>query len=220
MIGIGVAFVVFLWLTRSRLLRPMRVLWFAVVLGVVLLVVLPRLEATSTFQQGIVRPGNLTARESYWSIALPILTASPHNFIFGIGTATLETPGLSVGALTPAAVALRPQTFSNSLHSEYVTILVEQGLVGLAAAAFFLLSAFLPVARIARQAADPQCAALAAALVAVAIVMAVDTVFLDPASFSLIMLATGLAAAVSSQRAADRSPLPTSAHAGIRAHAA
>jgi O-antigen ligase len=220
MIGAGAGIIFFLWLTRSPLLRLTRVFWFTVVLGALLLVLLPRLEGTSTFQQGIVRPGNLTGRENYWAIALPIVTESPHNFVFGIGTAALETPSLSTDAPIPPDVAIRPQTFEDSLHSQYVTTMVEQGAVGLAATVLLLLSGLLPAARVARVDRDPGSAAIAGGILVVAIVMSVDTVFLDPAIFSFLMLGTGLAASIATQSSAARTPLQAQARVSHAWHSA
>ena len=204
LIAAAVGILLFLWLTRSPLLRPMRVVWFGVVLVAIILISLPRLEGNSTFQLGLVRPGTLAEREGYWQIALPIATDNAHNFIFGIGTAALETPQVSAAAPLAADLAIRPQSVEDSLHSEYVTTLVEQGVIGLVAVAFFFASALVPAARVARRDGDPCCAALAAGIVSVAIVMTVDTVFLDSVSFSLIMLTTGLAATIGGQAAATR----------------
>lgn len=192
----AVGLVVFLWLARSPLLRPIRLAWCAAVLAGLVLLVLPSLEKNSTFEQGIVRPGTFAARESYWQLAVPVATASTHNFVFGIGTGALETAGRFIDDPTQSEVAVTPQAFEISLHNEYVTMLVEQGVVGLGALALFLISIFVPVARAARARTDPALAAVAAAIVAVAIVMTVDTAFFDTPSFAIIMLTAGIAVAV------------------------
>jgi O-antigen ligase len=194
LIALAVAVVVFLWLLRSPLLRPARLVWFTLATAVVLLFALPGLERISTFEQGIARTGTLQAREGYWQVALPIATANTQNFVFGIGTGSLEAPPGAMRASFPSVVAIRPQVYQNSLHSQYVTTLVEEGVVGLGLVAFLFLSALVPAARVARSARDPACAALAAGIVAAAIVMTVDTVFFHSPSFAMIMLLAGLAA--------------------------
>jgi O-antigen ligase len=194
LIATGVGVVVLLWLVGSRLLRPTRVVWFAAAVAVFVIVALPGLEKLSGFQQGVARPGTLNAREGYWGLAMPIATASPQNFLFGIGSGALEAPRLATSAPLSLNVAATPQVYLNSLHSQYMTTLVEQGVIGLAALVFFFLAALVPVARRARLRRDPFRAAIAASIVAVAIVMAVDTAFLDASSFAMIMFATGLAA--------------------------
>ena len=196
-IGLSVGIVVFLWLLRSPLLRPLRVAWFAFAVGLVIFVVLPTFQHSSTFQQAVVRPGNLAARESFWKEALPIATANGHNFVFGVGTGTLETPVVANDVGVPAQLAEAPDLVQNSLHNQYVTTLFEQGAIGVGALLLFLLAALLPAARAARRTASPTHAALAASIVAVAIVMTVDTVLLHGPSFAMIMITAGLAATLS-----------------------
>jgi O-antigen ligase len=194
LIALAVGVIVFLWLLRSPILRPARLVWFTLLTVVVLLFALPGLERISTFQKGIARPGTLQARESYWQVALPIATADTKNFVFGIGTGSLEAPPVATRVSFPTVVAIRPQVYQNSLHSQYVTTLVEEGVVGLGLVALLFLSALVPAARVARRARDPACGALAAGIVAAAIVMTVDTVFSHSPSFAMIMLVAGLAA--------------------------
>jgi O-antigen ligase len=136
----------------------------------------------------------LTAREGYWQLALPISTASARNFFFGVGSGALEAPALSAHAVTNADVAVTPQVFQNSLHNQYVTTLLELGVVGLAALALFLGSVAVPAARFARASGDRFVAGLTASTVAVAIIMTVDTALLDAPSCAMILTAAGLAA--------------------------
>ena len=154
LIATGVGILVMLWLTRSPLIRPTRVVTAALAVGVAIALALPALEHNSTFQNGVFRAGTLSERESYWQTAFPIITASAHNVLVGVGTGALETPVSNLVAL-PSDVATTPQIFTVSLHSEYVTTLVEQGLIGLGALGLFLALAFIPVARVARARADP-----------------------------------------------------------------
>jgi O-antigen ligase len=184
----------FLWLTRSRLLRPLPLAWAATGVAILLIVLLPALHKNTTLQEGIFRSGTLAAREGYWSIALPVFTSSPHNFLFGVGTAALEAPSLSGSDPIAAQLAIRPQLTSNSLHSQYVTILVEQGLLGAVALAALLFLSVVPLVRRARATSDPICAACAAAIVATAIIFSVDTALLHGPSFAMFMLALGLGA--------------------------
>lgn len=191
-IGLAVALVLYLWMVRSPLLRPTRLAWACVLGCVIVLVALPALDKSHVIQRGVLRSGTLSAREGYWSTAMPIVSTNPRDFIFGIGSAALETPAISQRAVIPAPLAVRPQAFTVSLHSQYVTELVENGAVGLACLAFLLVVPFLRAARAGRR-GDRAHAALAAALVATAIVMSVDTVLLDGPSFALIMITTAIA---------------------------
>ncbi len=208
MIAAAVGVLVFLWLIRSPLLRPIRVAWAVMAMIALLVVLLPKLETTTTFQNGLLRGGTLATRESYWSIALPVAASSPHTLLFGIGTGALETPLIASNALVHGDLAIAPQLFSNSLHSEYVTILVEQGLVGLAALILFFAVTGVAIAREARKARDPVRAALAASIVAFAIIMSVDTAFVNGPSFSMLMLASGLAANLMCAGRAAHTPWP------------
>lgn len=193
-IALAVAAVVFLWLLRSPLLRPGRLIVFALSVAILLLIALPRLESSSVFQQGIVRPGQLNAREGYWSLALPIVLSNPHTFVFGVGTAALETPAISSTAPVATELAGAPQVFTNSLHSQYVTTLVEQGVVGLLVLCVFLAIPAVTAGRSARATCDPRYAALTACIVALAVVMVADTALLHGPTFAMTMVTAGLAA--------------------------
>jgi O-antigen ligase len=197
LIAMAIATIAFLWLIRSPLLRAGRVAFFALAVSVLLILALPRLEATSTFQQGIVRPGNLAAREGYWRLALPVVLSSPHALVFGVGTGALETPAISISAPVASELASAPQVVTNSLHSQYVTTLVEQGIVGLIALCVFLAVPAAAAVRRARATGDDAYAALAAALAALAVVMTVDTAMLHGPSFAMMMLTAGIAASAS-----------------------
>jgi O-antigen ligase len=193
-IAMAVAIVVFLWLLRSPMLSPSRLVVFALSVAILLLIALPRLESSSVFQQGIVRPGQLSAREGYWSLALPIVTSNPHTLVFGVGTAALETPAISSTAPVATHLAGTPQVFTNSLHSQYVTTLVEQGVVGLLALCVFLLIPAMTAGRSARATGDPRYAALTASIAALAVIMVADTALLHGPTFAMTMLTAGLAA--------------------------
>ena len=149
LIGAGVGLLIFLWLVRSPLLRPTRVAVAGIAVIAAVVLVLPSLQSNSVFQEGIARGGNMpSARESYWQLALPIAFASPHNFVFGVGTGVLaKTPALSPDTPLPYLVAATPQVFENSLHNQYVTTLTEQGVIRLAALVFLLVAIFVPTAR-------------------------------------------------------------------------
>lgn len=210
MIGVTVGVLVFLWLVRSPFFRPTRLIWFVGLAAVVLLVAIPRLEGNSTFQAGVLRPGTFAARESYWSWALPIATASPHNLLVGVGTTALETPVISSAAPVSSVVAKVPQAYNGTLHSQYVTTLVEQGLVGVAALIALLLTGFTTAARNAYVRRDPIFAAVAASVVAFAICMSVGTDLLNGPSFAMFMVALGFAAS-GSKTPQDTSTQPVNA---------
>lgn len=197
-IAAGAGLLVVLWLTRSRLVRPLRVMWFAAAVAALVVLLLPRIATTPTFQEAVVRSGNLGARESYWQTALPLATGSVHNFLFGVGTGIAEAPSISSQAPIPAAVAVAPTLTQNSLHNEYVSTLFEQGAVGVLALIVFLVSVFVPTARRARAAGDATCAAVAGCVVAIGLVMTVNTALLHGPSFAMIMVVAGLGVSAAS----------------------
>jgi O-antigen ligase len=189
MIAAGVGIILFLWLIRSPLLRPLRVAWFVALLAGVYFLLIPTLQGNRTFQQGIERSGTLAAREGYWSVALPVATSSVHAFVLGAGTGSLEAPRTAPDATVVSRIATSPQLTDNSLHSQYMTTLFEQGALGLAVLVALLLAGIIPSARFARTTRDPIGAATVAIIVALAVIMSVDTVSLSPPAFSMLMLA-------------------------------
>ncbi len=194
LIGAGLGLLVFLWLLRSPWLRSSRVIGGGIAVIIAVTVILPSLQGNNLFQQGIVRGGNLSSREGYWQLALPIAFASPHNFLVGVGTGVLEAPRVFAQAPLPYAVAATPQVYENSLHNQYITTLVEEGVVGLAALLFLLAAIFVPTARAARATGDVCDAALAASVVGVSVVLAVDTELLDTPALIMFLVAAGFAA--------------------------
>jgi O-antigen ligase len=200
-IATAVGALVFLWLIHSPLLRALRVAWAAVAVGLVLVVIIPTLAQSKAYQEGILRGGTLAAREGYWSFALPVATANAHNLFLGIGTGALEIPTTrGSGGFVPAYIAVAPDLINNSLHSQYVTVLVEQGLLGLAALAVFLALCIVPMARAAWVGRDPLAAAIATSILGFAIVCSTDTELLHDPSLAMLMFASGLAASLLSAR--------------------
>ncbi len=190
LIGLGVGLLVYLWLMRSSFITPARLVFAGLLLFVAVLVVLPQLEDTRTFQQGIVRPGDLAARESYWKLALPIIVASPHNAIFGIGSERTLIP--RYGGTMPAALASAPVLVQRGTHNQYVLTALENGAVGLLALVLWLALTIRMGLRTARKEHDPLSAALVGALLAFAVTMSADNALLDPPCFAAVALVAGL----------------------------
>lgn len=202
LIALAVGVLVFLWLTRSRLLRPLRVAWFVAGVVVLYVFVAPALQSNTTFQKGVLRPGTLTQRESYWGVALPVATANLHTFVFGIGTGALEAPRTSSSAAVAQNVAVTPQLTVNSLHSQYITTLLEQGVVGLLLLVAALVLAAGRAAYTARTAGSALAASVTAGIVGIAVIMSVDTALLDGPSFAMLMVVLGLAGAMRTRQTA------------------
>ena len=192
-IAAGVGIVVFLWLLRSPLLRPLNVAWFiAIVLGTII-VLLPRVQGNQTLQEGVLRSGTFADRENYWSAALPVVTSNAHDLIFGAGTGVAEASAVSSDVMVPSTIATTPTLIERSLHNEYATTMVEQGAVGVCALIAFLVAGTLPAARGARSSRSATSAALAASMISLAVVMTVNTALLHGPSFGVLMLCAGLA---------------------------
>lgn len=204
LIGLGGGVLVYLWLSRSPLLRPGRVVVASLVLVVMTITVLPRLESSTLFQRGIVRPGNLAARESYWRLALPIAEASPRNFILGIGSA--RTVVSKLGGNTPVELAAAPELVNHGTHNQYVLALLEQGLIGLAVLLAWLITTLVVGIRGRQRSTDPSRAALVGSVVAFAVVMLANNSMLHPPSLAMGALASGLLVARQTNRASSKTP--------------
>jgi O-antigen ligase len=180
------------------------VAWFIAVVFCTITVFLPQVQGSQTVREGVLRSGTLADRENYWSAALPVVTSSAHNLIFGIGTGVAEASEVSTNVMVPAALAATPTLIDRSLHNEYVTTLVEQGAIGVCALIAFLAAGLIPTARLARSKGNPVDAALAASMISLAVVMTVDTALLHGPSFAVLMLCAGLAANAVSAAARPR----------------
>lgn len=187
-IGAAIGILIFLVLVRSPVVRPLRAVLMIVTIATMVVAVLPSAQQSVTFQQGIVRPGSLSSRESVWRIALPIATSSTHNLVVGIGTGVFENP------IQESQVAAAPSTVTAGIQNQYLTTLVENGLVGLVALLVVLASPIVTAGRSAIRDRDPIHASLAAAVVALAIGLIANTVLLDSPVDVLFLSAAGLVA--------------------------
>lgn len=189
-IAVAVGLVAYLWLSRSPMLRPQRVLVGLLLVTLGFAFVLPRLEKEATFQEGVLRPGTFAARVGYWQLAIPIATSSAHNLVVGIGSEALEIPAL--GGSAPSEIASSPVLIQHGTHNQYVLTLLEQGLVGLVAMCAWLAASVGTAWRRARTGRDPYVAALAAGMLAVTITMLTDNVMLSGPSLAIAFLIAGL----------------------------
>jgi O-antigen ligase len=203
-IGLGAGLLVYLWLSRSPLLRPSRVAVGAALVCCTVLLVLPALEQSTLFQRGVVRPGNLAGRASYWRLAIPIAETSAANLSVGIGSARMLAA--RQGGSIPAELAAAPVLIDHGTHNQYVLALVEQGLVGLGAlVAWLAATVLMGVKRI--RAGDPATAALVGSMIAFAVVLLANNAILHPPSFSIAAMTSGLLAARIIDRPAQKAPL-------------
>jgi O-antigen ligase len=190
LIGLGVGLLAYLWLMRSSLITPARLLAALVTLFVVVVVALPQIENTRVFQQGISRSGTLAAREGYWRLALPVITADSHNALFGIGSE--RTVVARLGGSIPATLATAPVLVEHGTHNQYVLTALEQGLVGLLALVIWIAATIVVGMRTVLRARDRLSAALVGAMIAFAVTMLADNALLHPPSFAMAALVSGL----------------------------
>jgi hypothetical protein len=193
LIGLCVGVLSYTWLMRSRLITPGRLILAGIVLFGALVIVLPRIEPSRTFQEGVVRPGNLAARESYWRLALPIITESPHNVVFGIGFGRTVIP--RYGGAMSFALATSPELVEHGTHNEYVMTLLEEGLVGFAALMAWIVATISTGLKTVWSTHDRVSAALVGAMAAFAVTMLANNALLHPPSFEIAALVSGLVVA-------------------------
>jgi O-antigen ligase len=201
------AIAIYLILSRSRMISARRLFVASLVILVSVLWLLPTIERSSVFQSGIVRPGTFSARVGFWGLALPIATASPHNFLFGIGTD--RTVIANQGGSEPASLASAPALFQEGTHNQYVLTLLEQGAVGLAALVTWLALTVMSSGRRAWATRDRIDAALCAGACSFAIDLFADNAMLHPPSLAMMALVSGLVVARSGLRSGTHSSLRT-----------
>lgn len=191
-IAVFVGAVVYLWLAKVPIVTPVRVVAASILVTLLMLLALPTLERTTTFQHGLIRSGTLTARESYWQLALPIITKNPHNFLFGLGLNSTLVP--QQGAPAPASLSASPVLIANGTHNQYVLAWLEQGLIGFGLLVGWLVMALRTGLRAARSNLPHSrfASGLTAAVVAFAIILLQDNALLDEPSFYTIALVMGL----------------------------
>lgn len=163
--------------------------------GVAILVALPAISQTSVFRLGVTRGGTFAVRESYWSLALPLVGDTPGHLLFGRGLNSMVVgtrPDL--GGLD-ASIADAPDLIADGTHNQYIRTLLEQGVVGLGLSILWLGGVLiLAVRRMGSLARDDRrlVAGLAAATLSFLVVSLADNTFRDPNSLAIIALLTGL----------------------------
>jgi O-antigen ligase len=159
--------------------------------------VLPRVTQTSWYQKGVLRPGSLAVRESYWSAAWPVIVNSPQHLLLGHGINSLyRDPKAQDELLDPQPdIEAVPTLSTLSPHSQYIRTLVEEGAVGLLLLVGWLGLSLLKTGRAAWTAPLPGRAALAAcaaAIVSFLIDAYVADTLRETTCFALVALVSGL----------------------------
>jgi O-antigen ligase len=203
-IAVALGFVLYLVLLRPPNLDRL-VFAGILVLTVVGLFVLPSVTRTSWYREGVIRPGSLAARQSYWSAAWPVIVNSPQHFLVGHGINSLYRDPQSLDRfLDPQPdIAKVPSLSTLSPHSQYVRTLVEEGVLGLMLLFGWLGLSLLKATRAAWTAVWPRRARLAACAAAIASFLVVSYVgdsLRETPSFALAALVSGVAVTLARTR--------------------
>ncbi len=193
-VAFALGLVAYLWLSRSPILQSRRLLPILIVGLVAVIVFLPRLEGSRSFQQGVLREGTFSARVDAWELTLPIVRSSTQIALFGLGTAAAEAP--AIGANVPLELATAPELVDHGTHNQYIHTVLHQGAVGLFLLLTWLLATIGTAARSSRVNNDRHAAALGSGGLALAALMVVGNVFLNPPSLAMAMLISGLVVAL------------------------
>lgn len=193
MIALAAGAVIFLLLTR----RDARTLTrYGTAIGLITIVVVfafPALSSNSTFQNGILRKtaGNTwTARTQIWSQDLSVVTSSVPIAVRGVGFASATLVGQ--GGRVPPALAFSPLLWTNSIHSQYFLILLEQGIIGLVTFLAFVGLVARSGIRFTLKTGDRLAAGMVAFVAAFALQSVTSTPMLDTSSWILALLVLGL----------------------------
>jgi O-antigen ligase len=195
---IGLAGGLVLYLALLRPPRIGRLVYAGILVATVIgLFVLPKVARTSWYEQGVVRPGSLSVRESYWSAAWPVIVNSPQHLIVGHGINSLvrDPTGREALADPQIDIAAVPTLSTLSPHSQYVRTLVEEGVVGLVLLLAWLGLSLLLAARGAWRAPPLDRAPLAACAAAVACFLIgayVSDALRETTPFAIVALASGV----------------------------
>jgi hypothetical protein len=157
-----------------------------------LVVAWPRLTATNTYQQGIVRQENTTAREAFLSQAWPLVADSPSHLIFGRGFNALMNPTHPDQSLLRAPDVLN----RGGTHNTYVTSMLEQGLIGTVLLVGWLAVAFMSGLSSRRRSLEVL--ALMSGLAVIAVAAMFHDLMHDVKTVSVVAITAGLLARAAS----------------------
>lgn len=163
---------------------------------VVVLVLLPRLEHASWYQKGVLRSGTFGQRQTFWAASWPVITNSPDHLLLGHGiNSLLIARGQLVGAQPYGDISKVPTLLDQSPQSQYIRTLIEEGSVGLAFLAAWLLGTVALGARYAWRRDRPDrlvVAAATAAVVSLITAMFATDSLRQPTTLGLLSLLSGL----------------------------
>lgn len=191
-IGFVVGVIVYWLLSRRdarRLLKYSIAVGLAVVVGVF---AYPYFSSSSAVQNGVLRHGagnTLAAREAIWKEVFPVVTSNPQHALFGLGFGSTY---LILSGHVPRALESSPLLVDNGIHNQYLSILLEQGAVGLGLFLLLLASAAWPGIKFAIRRDDRLAAALVASVAAMMVAGLAGVAFYDQTNWPLSLLVLGL----------------------------
>jgi O-antigen ligase len=193
-IGFCVGGVIYLLLSQPLPRRALQLIGVAVVVFLIGIFSLPRLETSTSFQQGVLRKGTFGARISYWHEAWPMITDSSRHLFLGHGFNSLVVVNGEVPGRVDTEIAASPDLRQRGPHNQYVRTLLEEGLVGFALLMLWLLGTMrLGVVTLGR-ARPEQRQTIAAHVGAIASLVVVATAgdsLRHPGTLAVVALITG-----------------------------
>jgi O-antigen ligase len=192
LIGFGAGLLVYIAVLRPP--RWGRVIFVPTLLALLLvLLVLPRISGTTWYQEGLLRGGTFSQRQSYWALSWPLITNSPQHLVVGHGINSLLVGRPELPGKIDADIAAVPTLTLRGPHNQYVRTLLEEGLVGLGLLVAWLLGTVAAGVRASYSsvATRPWLAAGVAAVAAVGVLMLVGDALRHPPTFALLSVAAG-----------------------------
>jgi O-antigen ligase len=193
-IGFCVGGLVYVLLSQPIPRRALQLITVALVVFLIGAFTLPRLEASTSFQQGVLRKGTFGARISYWHEAWPMITDSSRHLFLGHGFNSLVVVNGEVPGKVDAEIAASPDLRARGPHNQYVRTLLEEGLIGFGLLMLWLLGAMrLGVVTLRRAAARHRCtiAAYVGAITSLVVVSTAGDSLRHPGTLAVAALITG-----------------------------
>lgn len=104
----------------------------AIIAVVTSVVLLPKIESSGWFQKGIARSGTLSSRQVFWDEAQHVIRDSPTHELIGHGPESLIVGLPWLPGSPQPDIALYPDLTFKGLQNQYLRMLTELGVVGLA----------------------------------------------------------------------------------------
>lgn len=160
----------------------------------VVLVVLPKVSGERWYEEGVLRAGTLAQRQSYWAISWPLITNSTQHFVIGHGINALVIGRPELPGPVDPDISTAPDLTLRGPHNQYVRVLLEGGVAGLALMLLWLFGTLGRGARAAWRATTDRTmiAAGTAAVASVIVAGLVGDTFRFPPTLAVTALISGL----------------------------